>query len=129
MKTDLKRRGTYTLKIGEKDVNLLFNMRFWGLLDQAGYKLEDLEEHLDKTKGFIHLVGVFSVILDCAGRSYSKHHSAEWNYEVDDIFEWFEDDINETILEEILTAMSKSKIMGNSLSNSSKKMGKQTGKK
>ena len=128
MKNDLKRRGTYTLKVGDKDVNLLFNMRFWGLLDEAGYKLEKLEEHLDETKGFMHLVGVFSVILDCAGRSYAKIHGTEWDYKVDEIYDWFEEDIDKDKLEEILAAMSASKIMGHSLSQAGQGLGKKMGK-
>ena len=123
---DLKRRGTYTLTIGGKEVNLLFNMRFWGLLDEAGYKLEDLDKHLDHTKGFMKVLKTVAVLVDCAGQSYAKTHKTEWEYTLDDVYDWFEEDINEKIMEEIMNAMVQSKIMGNSLNT---ELGKKKGKK
>ena len=124
---NLKRRGTHTLTVGEKKINLLFNMRFWGLLDEAGYKLEELEGHLDETKGFMHLLKVFTAILDSAGKSYASMHKEEWNYSIDEIYDWFEEDIDQEKLEGVLGAMTSSKIMGHSLSE--KGLGKRVGKK
>ena len=124
--TNLKRRGTHTLTVGGKKINLLFNMRFWGLLDEAGYKLEDMDVHLDQTKGFMHLLKSFAAIIDASGKAYASKDKTEWNYSIDDIYEWFEDDMDKSTLMEVLEAMRDSKIMGVSLSD--KNLGKKKGK-
>ena len=125
--TNLKRRGTHTLTIGGKEVNLLFNMRFWGLLDEAGYKLEELPDHFSQGTGIAKMMKVLVAVFTCAGQSYAKSNKTEWEYDEDDIYDWFEEDITEDVLKEIMEALTNSKIMGNSLSD--KAVGKQKGKK
>ena len=115
MKTDLKRRGTYTLKVGDKEINLLFNMRFWGYLDEAGYKLEDLGQHLTEEAGLAKMLKVLVAIINSAGKSYSLTHKEVWEHTEDEVYDWFEEDINQDILTDMMRAMTSSKIMGTSL--------------
>ena len=77
MNTSNDKRGVYTLKVGKKDINLLFSMNFWRLLDQQGIKMEDLGEELDGSKGVIHMLGTLSEIVIAGGASYATKHKTQ----------------------------------------------------
>ena len=110
-----ERRGEYTLNIDGKDVNLLFSMNFWFLLEKNGIKLEEIETKLDPTKGILSMLDSLTVLIMSAGQSYAKKHKTEFDYEKEDIIEWFSEHINDEILKDILSIMMQTTVFGNKI--------------
>ena len=107
-----ERRGEYTLNIGDKEINLLFSMNFWFLLEKNGIKLEEIEHKLNPKNGVMSMLSSLAVLIMSAGQSYARKHSTEFSYTEGDITEWFEDSINETVLAELLAVMMETTIFG-----------------
>ncbi|MCH9665006.1 MAG: hypothetical protein K0U41_04075 [Gammaproteobacteria bacterium] len=110
-----KKRGFYSLKIAKKEVNLLFNMRFWALLDDKGYKLEELDKHLAEGNGVMSMINVLSNIVLSGVEANCIKNNIDQEYSIDDVYEWFEEDIDQEELEKILKAMMETKIFGNTI--------------
>lgn len=121
-----KKTGQYSLKIGKEKIGLLFSMNFWFLMDEQGLKMENLKSKLDAKGGIISMLSTLAIIIECGGHSYAKKHKTEFNYEKEEINDWFEEDINEAVLAEILAVMMETKIFGNKINAGIDRMGKQT---
>ena len=111
------RKGEFTLNIEEKEVKLLFSMRFWRILDENGYKLEDLETALDGSKGIIGMINTLATIVYSGGIAYSLRNKTEFDYEIDEIFDWFEDSIDEDVMERLFKVLLDSQIFGKTISD------------
>ena len=110
-----ERRGEYTLKVNGEDVNLLFSMNFWYLLEKNGIKLENIEQELSPENGVMSMMNSLSILLLSAGQSYARKYKTEFDYEQEDILEWFESSIDDTILQEIIETMMSGKIFGKAI--------------
>ena len=71
MNTSNDKRGVYTLKIDNKDINLLFSMNFWRILSQEEIYMETLGEVLDGSKGMVAMLESLSKMVIAAGKSYA----------------------------------------------------------
>lgn len=109
------RRGEFTLTIDGKDVNLLFNISFWKVLGDEGYKLEDLDKALGNEKGFLEMLQTISAIIYAGGLTYAKKNKTEFNYTKDDIFEWFEECIDEKVLENMFKVLMSTQLFGKTI--------------
>ena len=109
-------KGEYTFKAGGKNINLLFSMTFWKYMDDAGYKMEDLESALSAKDGAIAMILTLSTIVESAGKAYSSKYKSEWNYTAEDVFDWF-GEIGEQEIKGMLEAMTSTTIFGRSISS------------
>ena len=118
-------RGYYPIKINGEEINLLFSMNFWRLLDKKGYQLETIAEHLDGSKGVIKMLDTLSNIVQAGGEAYQAKYKVEFPYTIDEITEWFSEDIDQDVLQGIFEAiMDSTKIFGKKLSDGQRKPGK-----
>ena len=121
------KRGVYTLKIGDKDINLLFSMNYWRILSQEGISMESLGETLNGSKGMINMMESLSKMVIAGGKSYDIKYKTKFDYSFDEVFEWFEEDITEQTVSEMIKVMMDTKIFGKTLNQgvSRKSEGKQ----
>ena len=115
-----KRQGEYTLKLGDKEVNLQFSMTFWLFLDDLGYKIETLEKDLSPENGVIGMIKTLSALVYAAGKAYAKKNGTQFNYSLDDVPEWFGDYITEEVMKDLMEAMASSTLFGKKLADSGK---------
>ena len=122
------RRGVYTLKIGDKDINLLFSMNYWRILSQEGISMESLGETLNGSKGMINMMESLSKMVIAGGKSYSVKYKTKFEYTFDEVFDWFEEDVTEVTISEMIKVMMDTKVFGKSLNQglNRKAEGKQT---
>ncbi|WP_293315652.1 hypothetical protein [Phenylobacterium sp.] len=106
-----KQRGYYTLKIGGKNRTLHFSMNFWATYtDLLGISLDEIGGVFEKgvsLKAIIMLV--YAGIL-----TYDQENKKEIDYDNFDVGNWLEDVGSEDI-ENIIKAMTESRILGNDL--------------
>ena len=121
MKETNERKGIFTFKVGDKDISLLFSMNFWRLLGKQGVKIESLAEELDGSKGVVYMLETMAKILTAGGQCYAVKYKTEFEYAEDEIFDWFEEDINETVIKEMIETMMETKVFGNSLNQGVKR--------
>ena len=114
-------RGTFTFKVGDKNISLLFSMNFWRLLGKQGIKIESLGEELDGSKGVIHMLEVMSKIFIAGGQSYAVKYKTEFDYTEEEVFDWFENDINEKVIQDMIEAMMNTRVFGNKLNQGVKR--------
>ena len=121
------KRGVYTLKIGDKDINLLFSMNYWRILSQDGISMESLGETLDGSKGMINMMESLSKMVIAGGKSYSVKYKTKFEHSLEEVFDWFEEDITEQTVSEMIKVMMDTKVFGKSLNQglSRKNEGKQ----
>ena len=121
------KRGVYTLKIDNKDINLLFSMNYWRILSQEGISMESLGKTLDGSKGMINMMESLSKMVVAGGKSYAVKHKTKFDYTFDEVFDWFEEDITEKEVTEMIKIMMDTKIFGKVLNQgvSRKSEGKQ----
>ena len=105
-------QGEFTLKTKAGDIKLLFSMVYWRLLAQNGIKLEELETKLDASKGVMSMLDTLAIIIKSAGEAYSRKFKTEFTLDEDEIFELFEEDVNEEVLGELMKAMTSTRIFG-----------------
>ena len=121
MNTSNDKRGIYTLNVDNKDINLLFSMNFWRLLDRQGIKMEELGVELDGSKGVIHMLETLSKVVLAGGQSYAAKHKTEFDYDEDEVFEWFEEEVTDKHIEGMVKVMMETKIFGNSMNQGVKR--------
>ena len=121
MTVNNSKRGTYTFKVGDKSINLLFSMNFWRLLGKQGIKIESLGAELDGSQGVIYMLETLSKIFIAGGQSYAVKYKTEFDYTEEEIFDWFEEDVNEKVIQEMIEAMMDTKVFGNSLNQGVKR--------
>ena len=109
------KRGVYTLKIDNKDINLLFSMNFWRILSQEGLEMEDLGTALSGVNGLIKQLESLSKMVIAAGKSYAVKHKTQFNYNIDEVFEWFEEAITSKQVTEMTEVMMATKLFGNAI--------------
>ena len=109
------KRGVYTLKVDNKDINLLFSMNFWRILSQEGLEMEDLGTALSGGNGLIKQLESLSKMVIAAGKSYAVKHKTQFKYNIDEVFEWFEDDITSIQVSEMTEIMMSTKLFGNAI--------------
>ena len=107
------KRGVYTLKIDNKDINLLFSMNFWRLLSQEGIEMKDLGQSLSGGDGFIKQLESLSKVIIAAGKSYAIKNKTEFNHDIDEVFEWFEEEVTNIQVTEMTNIMMATKLFGN----------------
>ena len=115
MKDINEKRGILTLKIDGKDINLLFSMNFWRLLDKQGIQMESLATELDGTKGVIYMLESLSKIVSAAGKSYATKYKTSFDYDIDTVFDWFSEDINQKTIDTMIKVMMDTRVFGSSL--------------
>ena len=115
MNASNNKRGVYTLKIDNKDINLLFSMNFWRILSQEGIQMETLGETLDGSKGMINMLESLSKMVIAAGKSYSAKYKTQFNYEIDEVFEWFEEAITDKTVSDMIKVMMDTKVFGKTM--------------
>ena len=123
-----KKLGEYALDINGTKVNLLFSMSFWMKLDELGLKMEDLATQLAPEKGVLNIVRTLSKIVWAAGSSYARKNKQDFDYEIEDVQDWFSE-LDEKVMEEIMEAMTSTKIFGHSMNQGLDRMGKGNPKK
>ena len=125
---DNNKRGVYTLKIGDKSINLLFSMNYWRILSQEGISMESLGETLNGSKGMINMMESLSKMVIAGGKSYSSKYKTKFEHSFDEVFDWFEEDITEKEISDMIKVMMDTKVFGKSLNQglNRKGEGKQT---
>ena len=121
--TDNNKRGVYTLKIGDKDINLLFSMNYWRILGQDGISIESLGEVLDGSKGMINMLESLSKMMIAGGKSYAVKHKTKFDYSFEEVFEWFEEDITDKDISEMIQIMMDTKVFGRTLNQGVSRQG------
>jgi hypothetical protein len=91
-----KQRGYYSLKIGGEQRTMHFSMNFWASLTET---LDVAIEELDK---------VFT------GKAYDQEEGNEIDYNIYKVGSWL-DDLPQDEFQNIMTAMTETKILGNEL--------------
>ena len=115
MNASNNKRGVYTLKIGNKDINLLFSMNFWRILSQEGLEIEELGGSLSGADGLIKQLESLSKMVIAAGKSYAVKHKTQFNHDIDEVFEWFEEDVTSKQVTEMTEIMMSTKLFGNAI--------------
>ena len=106
-----KKRGYYTLNIGGQNRTLHFSMNFWAAFT------DELKVPLDKIgdvfEGGLSINGIRALIY--AGLlAYDQEEGNPIDYNIFKVGAWLED-LNAAELENIVSAMMESKILGNDL--------------
>ena len=109
------RRGEFTFKVDNKDINLLFNLGFWKILGDNGYKLEDLDKNMNGEDGVVEMLTAVTAIIYSGGLSYAKKNKTSFEYDQDEIFDWFESDIDEKVIEKMFKVVMQTQIFGKTL--------------
>ena len=106
-----KQRGYYTLKIGGKNRTLHFSMNFWATFtDMLDISLDELGNIFEKG---VSLKAVITIVY--AGiLTYDQENKNEIDYDSFDVGNWLED-VNANELQNIIEAMTESRILGNNL--------------
>lgn len=106
-----KRRGYYALKMGGKNRTMHFSMNFWaGFTDELGISLEQIGEVFEGGLSISTIRAmVYSALL-----AYDQEKGNKIDYNLYTVGSWL-DDLEAEELEKIVTALTESKILGNSL--------------
>jgi len=106
-----KKRGYYTFDIGGKSRTLHFSMNFWAnFTEELGISLDEIGDIFAKGISLITLRALFySAIL-----AYDQEEKNKIDYDIFDVGNWLED-VDASKIEEIVQAMTESRILGNDL--------------
>ena len=106
-----KQRGYYTLVIGGKERTMHFSMNFWASLTETlDVGLQDLEKVFsDKSQ-----LSSIRAIIYCGLLAYDQEEGKEIDYNIYKVGSWL-DDLNQEEFDNIMTAMTETKILGNKL--------------
>ena len=106
-----KKRGYYTFEIGGKKRTLHFSMNFWAnFTDELGISLDEIGDIFGKGISLITLRALFhSAIL-----AFDQEEKNPIDYDIYDVGSWLED-VDASKIEEIVQAMTESRILGNDL--------------
>ena len=105
------RRGYYSLMLGGKKRTLHFSFNFWAnLTDKLGITLEEIGSIFES--GFD--MSAFRCIIYCGVLTYDQEEDNEIDYNEFKVGAWL-DDIKPEEIENILTAMTNTRILGNDL--------------
>ena len=106
-----KKRGYYTFEIGGKNLPLHFSMNFWAnFTDELGISLDEIGDIFGKGISLITLRALFhSAIL-----AFDQEEKNPIDYDIYDVGSWLED-VDASKIEEIVQAMTESRILGNDL--------------
>ena len=119
------KRGQFQIEVGGKQINLQFGMRFWKNFDREGYKIEKLDTYFNQDGGIMGMIDVLVDVLSISGETYAAKNGSVFGYDKDDIYEWFEEDIDDKVMGKIVEAMLSTKIFGNSVNQGLDRSGKQ----
>ena len=106
-----KERGYYNIELGGKKRTLHFSMNFWAsLTEELGVGLQDLD------KVFNNEMAISSVraIVYCAMMAYDQEEGNEIDYNVYKVGNWLSD-MDQEQFQEVMAAMTETKILGNQL--------------
>ena len=115
MNASNNKRGVYTLKVDKKDINLLFSMNFWRILSQEGIEPEQLGDALSGKDGVIGQLEALSKVILAGGKSYAVKHKTQFKYDIDEVFDWLEEDINNDTMNEMFLVMMDTKMFGQTI--------------
>ena len=106
-----KQRGYYTLVIGGKERTMHFSMNFWASLTETlDVGLQDLEKVFsDKSQ-----LSSIRAIIYCGLLAYDQEEGKEIDYNIYKVGSWL-DELNQDEFNNIMTAMTETKILGNKL--------------
>lgn len=106
-----KKRGYYSLEIGGKNRTLHFSMNFWAnFTDELNISLDKIGDIFEKGISLITLRALFySALL-----AYDQEEKNPIDYDIFDVGNWLED-VEANKVEDIVQAMTESRILGNSL--------------
>ena len=121
MNASNNKRGVYTLKVDNKDINLLFSMNFWRILSQEGLEIEELGGSLSGSDGLIKQLESLSKMVIAAGKSYAVKNKTQFKYNIDEVFEWFEEAITSKQVTEMTEIMMSTKLFGNTINQGVKR--------
>ena len=106
-----KKRGYYALKLGGRKRTLHFSMNFWAnFTDTLNIPLEGIGTVFD---GGVSLSTIRALVYSSL-LAYDQEEGNEIDYNEFKVGAWMED-LNQTDLEKIISAMMESKILGNQL--------------
>jgi hypothetical protein len=106
-----KQRGYYSLKIGGEQRTMHFSMNFWASLTET---LDVAIEELDKVfTGKLQLSSIRAIIY-CGLLAYDQEEGNEIDYNIYKVGSWL-DDLPQDEFQNIMTAMTETKILGNEL--------------
>jgi hypothetical protein len=106
-----KKRGYYTLTLGEKERTMHFSMNFWAnFTDIMNTPLDKIGEIFE---GGVSISAIRALIYSGL-LAYDQEEGNEIDYNEYKVGAWLED-IDENILSEIINAMMTSRILGNDL--------------
>ena len=106
-----KQRGYYSLKIGGKNRTMHFSMNFWASLTEVlDVGLQDLEKVFsDKSQ-----LSSIRAIIYCGLLAYDQEEGNEIDYNIYKVGSWL-DDLNQDEFQNIMQAMTETKILGNEI--------------
>lgn len=106
-----KQRGYYTIKLGGKDRTLHFSMNFWAnFTETMGIGLDGLGQVF---AGNLSLKAIRALVY-CGILTYDQEEGNEIDYNEFKVGVWIED-VTTQQLEQIIAAMSESRILGNDM--------------
>ena len=106
-----KQRGYYSLKIGGEQRTMHFSMNFWASLTET---LDVAIEELDKVfTGKLQLSSIRAIIY-CGLLAYDQEEGNEIDYNIYKVGSWL-DELPQDEFQNIMTAMTETKILGNEL--------------
>lgn len=106
-----RKRGYYTLKLGGKNRTMHFSMNFWAnFTDQLGISLDQIGSAFEK--GIT--ISTLRAIIYSGLLAYDQEEGNEVDYNEFKVGFWLED-VDASMLEDIVAAMFESKILGNDL--------------
>lgn len=106
-----RKRGYYTLKLGGKNRTMHFSMNFWAnFTDQLGISLDQIGSAFEK--GIT--ISTLRAIIYSGLLAYDQEEGNEVDYNQFKVGSWLED-VDASMLEDIVAAMFESKILGNDL--------------
>jgi len=106
-----RKRGYYTLKLDGKNRTMHFSMNFWAnFTDQLGISLDQIGSAFEK--GIT--ISTLRAIIYSGLLAYDQEEGNEVDYNEFKVGAWLED-VDASMLEDIVAAMFESKILGNDL--------------
>ena len=120
-----KKRGYYTLKIGEKNRTMHFSMNFWAnFTDILGISLDELGSLFSKGVS----IKTIRTLIYSALLAYDQEENNEIDYNEFKVGMWLED-FDSDELNNVVNAMMESRILGNDLNAGLNRNVKNTTKK
>tara|TARA_Y100001937_G_scaffold123735_1_gene187128 strand:+ start:633 stop:1007 length:375 start_codon:yes stop_codon:yes gene_type:complete len=106
-----KQRGYYSLKIGGKNRTMHFSMNFWASLTEVlDVGLQDLEKVFsDKSQ-----LSSIRAIIYCGLLAYDQEEGNDIDYNIYKVGSWL-DDLNQEEFQNVMQAMTETKILGNEI--------------